>query len=87
MISHPAVTVALPATSNPDHLSDNMAACQGPLPDAGMRTRMLDHLLAMPGFDRLTAQPWYPGKQYPGVMNRDLAAIRGRSRWRSTQWV
>jgi diketogulonate reductase-like aldo/keto reductase len=87
VISHPAVTVALPATSNPDHLSDNMAACQGPLPDAGMRTRMLDHLLAMPGFDRLTAQPWYPGKQYPGVMNRDLAAIRGRSTWRSTQWV
>lgn len=87
VISHPAVTVALPATSNPDHLSDNMAACRGPLPDAAMRTRMLDHLLAMPGFDRLTTQPWYPGKQYPGVMNRDLAAIRERSTWRSTRWV
>lgn len=87
VISHPAVTVALPATSDPDHLADNMAACQGPLPDAAMRTTMLDHLRAMPGFDRLTTQPWYPGKQYPGVMNRELAAIRGRSTWRSTQWV
>lgn len=88
VIAHPAVTVALPATSNPDHLVDNMAACHGPLPDGDMRARMLTHLQSMQGFDEVTAQPWYPGKQYPGVMNRDLAAIRERSSWRpAAQWV
>ncbi|WP_185975935.1 aldo/keto reductase [Mycolicibacterium sp. 018/SC-01/001] len=87
VISHPAVTVALPATSNPDHLIDNMAACRGPLPDVEMRARMLTHLQSMPGFDRVTTQPWYPGKNYPGVMNRDMAAIGARTRWRPTQFV
>lgn len=87
VISHPAVTVALPATSDPQHLADNMAACHGPLPDPGMRARMLEHMRSMPGFDRVTSQPWYPGKNYPGIMNRDLGAIRARSAWRSTQWV
>ena len=87
VISHPAVTVALPATSDPEHLDDNMAACQGPLPDADMRTRMLQHMRTMPGFDGVTAQPWYPDKNYPGIMNRDMGAIRARSSWRSTQWV
>lgn len=87
VISHPAVTVALPATSDPGHLTDNMAACQGPLPDAGMRVRMLEHMRSMPGFDRVTGQPWYPGKSYPGIMNRDLGAIRARSSWRSQRWV
>ncbi len=87
VIAHPAVTVVLPATSNPDHLVDNMGACQGPLPDGEMRARMLAHMQSMPGFDDVTAQPWYPGKQYPGIMNRDLAAIRERSSWRSTTWV
>lgn len=87
VISHPAVTVALPATSDPEHLTDNMAACQGPLPDATMRARMVDHMHTMPGFDELTRQPWYPGKSYPGIMNRDMGAIRARSSWRSTQWV
>ena len=87
VISHPAVTVALPATSDPEHLIDNMAACQGPLPDADMRARMLQHMRTMPGFDGVTGQPWYPGKSYPGIMNRDMGAIRARSSWRSTQWV
>jgi diketogulonate reductase-like aldo/keto reductase len=87
VISHPAVTVALPATSNPVHLSDNMAAGRGPLPDPATRARMVDYLRAMPGFDDLTSRPWYPGKNYAGVMNRDMSAIRARSAWRSSQWV
>ena len=38
--SHPAVTCAIPATSNPDHMRDNMGAGVGRLPDAEMRQRM-----------------------------------------------
>jgi len=40
VLSHPAVTCAIPATSNPDHLRENMAAGRGVLPDAGMRRRI-----------------------------------------------
>jgi diketogulonate reductase-like aldo/keto reductase len=40
IIGHPAVTCAIPATSNPKHLVDNMAAGLGPPPDANMRQRM-----------------------------------------------
>lgn len=68
-------------------LNASFGLCQGPLPDGEMRARMIAHLQSMPGFDDVTAQPWYPGKQYPGIMNRDLAAIRERSSWRSTAWV
>jgi diketogulonate reductase-like aldo/keto reductase len=38
--SHPAVTCAIPATSNPDHMRDNMGAGVGRLPDDEMRARM-----------------------------------------------
>ena len=38
VISHPAVTCAIPATSRVEHLRDNMAAGSGRLPDARMRT-------------------------------------------------
>jgi diketogulonate reductase-like aldo/keto reductase len=37
VISNPLVTVALPATTNPDHLVENMGALRGPLPDKKMR--------------------------------------------------
>ncbi len=84
VLSHPAVTVALAATSDPAHLADNMDACRGPLPDAGMRARMLEHMQAMPGFDRVTGRPWYPGKRYPGVVNRAMAAVQKRTSWRPT---
>ena len=40
VLSHPAVTVVIPATSKPDHLRDNMAAGLGRLPDKAMRDRM-----------------------------------------------
>lgn len=47
IVSHPAVTCVIPATSNPQHLVDNMAAGRGPQPDARMRQRMAE------AFDRL----------------------------------
>jgi diketogulonate reductase-like aldo/keto reductase len=40
-VSHPAVTCAIPATSKPKHMEDNMAAGYGPLPDPAARERMV----------------------------------------------
>jgi aryl-alcohol dehydrogenase-like predicted oxidoreductase len=40
IVSHPAVTCAIPATSKLQHLIDNMQAGLGPLPDAATRERM-----------------------------------------------
>ena len=40
IISHPAVTCAIPATRRVDHMEENMAALRGRMPDAKMRTRM-----------------------------------------------
>jgi len=40
VISHPAVTCTIPATSKPTHMRDNCAAGIGPLPDPDQRTRM-----------------------------------------------
>jgi diketogulonate reductase-like aldo/keto reductase len=40
VIAHPAVTCAIPATSQVKHLADNMQAGVGALPDASMRERM-----------------------------------------------
>jgi diketogulonate reductase-like aldo/keto reductase len=42
IVSHPAVTCAIPATSNPRHLEDNMLAGIGQMPDASMRQRMAE---------------------------------------------
>ncbi len=44
IISHPAVTCAIPATSRVDHMLENMGAAYGPLPDGDMRTRMIRHV-------------------------------------------
>lgn len=41
IVSHPAVTCAIPATSKPKHMKDNMGACYGKLPDAKMREKMM----------------------------------------------
>jgi aryl-alcohol dehydrogenase-like predicted oxidoreductase len=41
IVSHPAVTCAIPATTRVEHLHENMAACRGDLPDAAMREEMI----------------------------------------------
>ena len=40
IVSHPAVTCAIPATTRVDHARENMAAATGRLPDEAMRARM-----------------------------------------------
>ncbi len=40
IVSHPAVTCAIPATSKPHHMIDNLGAGQGEMPDAAMRQKM-----------------------------------------------
>jgi diketogulonate reductase-like aldo/keto reductase len=42
VVSHPAVTCAIPATNDPAHLRDNMGAGVGRLPDEAMRLRMAE---------------------------------------------
>lgn len=44
ILSHPAVTVAIPATTRVDHVRENLAAAAGPMPDAAMRERMAAHV-------------------------------------------
>lgn len=44
IVSHPAVTCAIPATSRPDHVRENMGAGLGRMPDEAMRRRMADHI-------------------------------------------
>jgi diketogulonate reductase-like aldo/keto reductase len=46
IVSHPAVTVAIPATTRVDHMRENMGAAQGMLPDAAMRKRIADYVAA-----------------------------------------
>jgi diketogulonate reductase-like aldo/keto reductase len=43
IVSHPAVTCAIPATSNPAHMRENLVAGRGAMPDAAMRRRMVDY--------------------------------------------
>lgn len=40
IISHPAVTCAIPATTRVDHVRENLGAATGRLPDPAMRARM-----------------------------------------------
>ena len=40
-LAHPAVTAAIPATTDPAHVSQNLAALRGPLPDARQRAAIL----------------------------------------------
>lgn len=40
VVSHPAVTAAIPRTSNPRHMTDNVGAGFGPMPDAKQRERI-----------------------------------------------
>jgi diketogulonate reductase-like aldo/keto reductase len=70
VISHPAITCAIPATSNPDHQAENIGALKGPLPDKEMRARMVRHMESIPGFDKLAEMAPYPGKSYNGIIRR-----------------
>ena len=74
VISHPAITCVIPATSNPVHQSQNIGALRGPLPDKDLRSRMLKHMESMPGFDKLQDTPPYPGKSYQGLIRRAIHA-------------
>jgi diketogulonate reductase-like aldo/keto reductase len=47
IVSHPAVTCAIPATSQVEHMRENMAAATQPLPDAGLRQRMAADFAAL----------------------------------------
>jgi diketogulonate reductase-like aldo/keto reductase len=41
ILGHPAVTCVIPATSKPEHISDNVLAGEGRLPDETMRQRIV----------------------------------------------
>ena len=44
IVSHPAVTCAIPATRQTAHMAENMGALYGRLPDARTRERMAQHM-------------------------------------------
>jgi diketogulonate reductase-like aldo/keto reductase len=44
IVSHPAVTCAIPATSQVPHLRENMGAARGALPDETLRARMIAYV-------------------------------------------
>ena len=47
ILSHPAATCVIPATSKPRNMADNAGAGQGRLPDASERQRMIDWVEAL----------------------------------------
>ena len=46
VVSHPAITVAIPATSNVDHLRQNLRAGEDPISDEAMRRRIVAAAMA-----------------------------------------
>jgi diketogulonate reductase-like aldo/keto reductase len=44
IVSHPAITCAIPATTSVEHVRENMAAATGTLPDETLRRGMADYL-------------------------------------------
>jgi aryl-alcohol dehydrogenase-like predicted oxidoreductase len=44
IVSHPAVSCAIPATSRADHVRENVGASYGRLPDEAMRHRIVAHV-------------------------------------------
>ena len=44
IVSHPAITCAIPATTNPDHMRENIGAARGLLPDAELRRTIAEHV-------------------------------------------
>jgi diketogulonate reductase-like aldo/keto reductase len=47
VVSHPAVTCAIPATSRVDHMRENMGALYGRLPDDALRERMIRYVQSL----------------------------------------
>ena len=47
VVSHPAVTCVIPATSKVHHMIDNMGAGFGRLPDEALRKRMYDYIASL----------------------------------------
>ena len=47
ILAHPAVTVAIPATTRVDHVRENLSAAAGPMPDRAMRERVAAHVKAL----------------------------------------
>lgn len=47
IISHPAVTCAIPATTRVDHVRENLEAARGILPDEKLRGRMAAYVEAL----------------------------------------
>lgn len=44
IVSHPAITCTIPATSQVEHMLENMGAGRGRLPNQKLRQKMLDHV-------------------------------------------
>lgn len=49
VVAHPAVTVATPGTSNPEHMRDNLGGGMGRLPTEEHLRRMIELVEALPG--------------------------------------
>lgn len=47
ILSHPAVTCAIPATSDPEHAEDNIGAAYGRLPDRAQRRRIVEYVTSL----------------------------------------
>lgn len=47
IVSHPAVTCAIPATTRVAHMAENIGALRGPFPDAALRRRMATDFAAL----------------------------------------
>jgi aryl-alcohol dehydrogenase-like predicted oxidoreductase len=47
ILMNPAVTCAIPGTARPEHMRDNLAGGQGPMPDAKTRKRMAEYFDAL----------------------------------------
>jgi len=47
IVSHPAVTCAIPATSQVAHVVQNLGAARGPMPDAALRARIAGDIAAL----------------------------------------
>ena len=66
ILSHPAVTCVIPATANPAHMRDDVAAGTGPLPDADQRARLVrvvaDVILRKPERSERRPRDRFPAK-------------------------